>query len=87
MFVQISNFPFGLGLWGAPFRPIFGAPFWAKKSPLFNPQSSTKPTGKLPVQMSVHLPMFLGAFVWTPIFQSGEFQKFLNSFESERVAT
>ena len=37
--------------------------------------------------MSVHLPMFLGAFVWTPIFQSGESQKFLNSFESERVAT
>ena len=23
-----SNFPFGLGLWGAPFWPIFGAPFW-----------------------------------------------------------
>ena len=44
-----SNFPFGLGLWGAPFWPIFGAPFWAKKSPLFNPQSSTKPTGKLPI--------------------------------------
>ena len=26
----ISNFPFGLGLWGVPFWPIFGAPFWAK---------------------------------------------------------
>jgi hypothetical protein len=32
-------------------EPLFGA----KKSPFFNPQSSTKPTGKLPIQHESHV--------------------------------
>ena len=37
---------FGGRLFDLFLEPLFGA----KKSPLFNPQSSTKPTGKLPKQ-------------------------------------